>query len=38
MTFNNFCAMNLSIVVRYVTGRNFFTDFNKLNGAQQNAS
>ena len=38
MTFNNFCAMNLSIVVRYIMGRNFFTDFNKLNGVQQNAS
>ena len=38
MTFSNFCAMNLSTVVRYLMGRIFFTDFNKLNGVQQNAS
>jgi hypothetical protein len=38
MTFSNFRAMNLSIVVKYIMGRIFFTDFNKLNGVQQNAS
>ena len=38
MTFSNSCAMNLSTVVRYLMGRIFFTDFNKLNGVQQNAS
>ena len=38
MAFSNFRAMNLSIVVRYIMGRIFFTDFNKLNGVQQNAS
>ena len=30
MAFSNFRAMNLSIVVRYIMARIFFTDFNKL--------